>query len=121
MKEKRAFRRNDAGSAPGTLVVGETRFDVVFDNLSLIGARVRAEGKPLPPVGSIATLTMNEEDLRFFVRCKVVGLDNGEYYRLKFDGIGEGSLNNLMAILRKLSGGSYAPESELPNLVLDLG
>jgi hypothetical protein len=89
--------------------------------LSLIGARVRAEGKRLPPVGSPATLTMNEDNLRFYVRCKVVGLDEGDYYRLKFDGIGEGSLNNLMAILRKLGNGTYSPESELPNLVLDLG
>ena len=121
MNEKRAFRRNDAGSAPGTLVVGERKFNVVFDNLSLIGARVRAEGKRLPPVGSPATLTMNEDNLRFYVRCKVVGLDEGDYYRLKFDGIGEGSLNNLMAILRKLGNGTYSPESELPNLVLDLG
>ena len=120
MKEKRSFRRNDADSAPGTLIVGERRLKVVFDNISLVGARVRALGEKLPPTGSVATLSLNENDRRFYVRCKVVGLDDGDYYRLKFDGIGEGSLNNLMTLLRKLSGGTYNPEEELPNLVLDL-
>ena len=120
MKEKRLFRRNDAESAPGTLIIGEHRQKVIFDNISLVGARVRAPGAVMPPVGSIATLSLNENDCRFFVRCKVVGLDNGKYFRLKFDGIGEGSLSNLMTLLRKLSGGKYNPDEELHNLVLDL-
>ena len=115
------FRRNDADSAPGTLVIGERRLNVVFDNISLIGARVRALGEQLPPVGSLATLNLEYNDCRFFVGCKVVGLDRGDYYRLKFDGIGEGSLNNLMNLLRQLSGGAYNPEDELPKLVLDMG
>ena len=121
MKEKRSFRRNDAESAPGTLIIGKRRLKVIFENISLVGARVKALGEKLPPVGSVATLSLNERDCRFFVRCKVVGLDSDEYYRLKFDGIGEDSLNNLMTLLRKLSGGRYNPEEELPNLVLDLG
>ena len=120
MKEKRLFRRNDAESAPGTLIIGEQRQKVIFDNISLIGARVRAPGGVMPPVGSIATLSLNENDCRFFVHCKVVGLDTGEYFRLKFDGIGEDSLSNLMTLLRKLSGGKYNPDEELPKLVLDL-
>lgn len=120
MKEKRSFRRNDAESAPGVLVIGDRRIRVEFDNISLIGARVRALGEKLPATASIANLSLNDNDCRIFVRCKVVGLDEGDYYRLKFDGIGEGSLNNLMTLLRKLSGGTYVPEEELPNLVLDL-
>lgn len=63
---------------------------------------------------------LNMENEEFEVSCKVVGLDNGDFYRLKFDGIREGSLNYLMDLLTRLSGGSYNPEDELPNLVLDL-
>ncbi len=121
MKEKRSFRRNDAESASGTLIIGGRHIDVLFDNISLVGARVRAIDEELPPIGSVATLSLNDSKRRFFVRCKVVGLDSGEYYRLKFDGIGEGSLANLMTLLKNLSGGRYNPEDELPNLVLDLG
>jgi len=121
MNEKRSFRRRDAESAPGTLVIDGRRLPVVFDNLSLIGARVRSSETHLPPIGSFGTLSMEDPECRFYVRCKVVGLESGEFYRLKFDGIGEGSLNNLIAMMRKLSDGNYDPEEELPNLVLDLG
>lgn len=120
MNEKRSFRRNDAESAPGILVIGDRRIRVEFDNISLVGARVKAAGEKLPATASTAKLTLNDDDCKIYVRCKVVGLDEGDFYRLKFDGIGEGSLNNLLTLLRKLSGGTYHPEDELPNLVLDL-
>ena len=120
MNEQRTFRRNDAESAPGILVIGDRRIRVEFDNISLVGARVSAHGEKLPATASIAKLTLNDNDCRIYVHCKVVGLDDGDFYRLKFDGIGEGSLSNLMTLLRKLSGGAYVPEEELPNLVLDL-
>ncbi len=118
MIEKRAFHRSDANSTPGTMVIGGRRLDVDFDNISLIGARVKARGEKLPAVGSLAKLNMEDEE--FEVSCKVVGLDNGDFYRLKFDGISEGSLNYLLSLLRRLSGGSYEPENDLPNLILDL-
>ena len=118
MKEKRSFRRSNAHSSPGSMKIGDRTIFVDFDNISLIGARVRARGEKLPPVGSLATLNMENEG--FEVSCKVVGLDNGEYYRLKFDGLTEGSLPNLMNLLSRLSNGSYRPEEELPKLVLEM-
>lgn len=118
MIEKRAFRRSDAKSAPGTLRIGNRDLNVVFDNISLIGARVRTGGEKLPPVGSVATLNMHNETLD--LRCKVVGLDSGEYYRLKFDVVGGSALDNLLNLLTRLSGGDYNPEDELPRLILSL-
>ncbi len=117
MIEKRAFRRNDARSAPGTLLIGEKNLRVDFDNISLIGARVRARGEKLPPVGSVAVLNMENETLD--LSCKVVGLDNGEYYRLKFDDVRGNSLVNLLDLLSRLGDGHI--EGEGPSLVLDLG
>ena len=118
MIEKRAFRRRDAGSAPGTLLIGDRTLQVVFDNISLIGARVRAGGEKLPPVGSTATLNMHSEALH--LPCKVVGLDDGEFYRLKFDILGVSSLQNLMNLMARLSGGEYDPGDECPGLVLNM-
>ena len=119
MIEKRAFCRRNAESAPGTLVIDGRRIAVVYDNISLIGARVRAMEEKLPPVGSIATLSLDEEEARFLVRCKVVGLHD-DVYRLKFDGIGEGSLKNLLTLLTRLGGDEYDPMEDLPKLVLNI-
>ena len=119
MNEKRVFRRQDADSAPGTLIVNGRSISVVYDNISLIGARVRAMGVKLPPVGSMATLSLDGDEERFLVQCKVVGLDE-DVYRLKFNGIGESSLRNLLALLNRLGGDEYDPAEDLPNLVLNI-
>jgi len=121
MNEKRLFRRSDAASAPGILIAGDRRYKVEFDNLSLVGARVKSTEGPLPPVGTTATLRLNDQAASFQVDCKVVGQNDGVYYRLKFDSIGEGSLNNLVLLLRRFGEGGYNPEKELPNLILEIG
>jgi hypothetical protein len=119
MKEKRAFQRRDVESAPGTLVIGDRTIAVVYDNISLIGARVRALGERLPPVGSLGTLRLDEEENQFVIQCKVVGLDD-DIYRLKFSGIGDKSLENLLKLLGKLGGDEYNPTDDLPKLVLSI-
>lgn len=119
MHEKRAFHRQDADSAPGTLIINGRNIAVEYDNISLIGARVRTLEEKLPPVGSIATLSLDVNKDRFLVKCKVVGLDDN-CYRLKFSGIGEESLKNLLTLLDRLGGDEYDPTKELPNLVLKI-
>jgi hypothetical protein len=121
MNEKRLFRRSDAASAPGILIAGGRRYDVEFDNLSLVGARVKSTEGTLPPAGTAASLRLNDQTATFQVDCKVVGQNDGQFYRLKFESIGEGSLNNLLMLLRRFGEGGYNPEKELPNLILEIG
>ncbi len=119
MQEKRSFHRQDADAAQGTLIINGRKIHVVYDNISLIGARVKTIEEKLPPVGSIATLSLDGTANQFRVQCKVVGLDE-DSYRLKFSGIGEDSLKNLLSLLDRLGGDDYDPTEELPNLVLNI-
>ena len=120
MQEKRAFKRNSAGSAPGILVVEGRRIPVSFLDISLAGARIKAHTSRLPPADIRATLGSAGDEARFFVDCRIVGKDTEGILRIKFEGIGETSLTNLMALLRKLGEDGYTPEDDLPNLILNL-
>ncbi|MCK5735690.1 MAG: PilZ domain-containing protein [Spirochaetaceae bacterium] len=120
MKEKRSFRRNDTGAAPGTLIVNKQKIKVIFENISLVGARVKALEEKHSLVGSEATLSLDMDGHCFFVKCRIVELEKEGYYRLRFKGIGEESLRNLMIYLGKLSKGHFNPEQELPNLILEV-
>ncbi len=118
--EKRAFHREKASSKPGVLVIGERNIGVMFNDISLLGAQVQASEENLPPVGSAGTLHMDSEHHRMKIRCKVVGLEKYDHYRLKFAGMEEESLDNLMNLLTVLSGGRYNPREDLPRLTLYL-
>ena len=118
MKNKRTFHREDAQSSSGTLVLGESHIPVLFENISLTGARVRAVGSVLPKISTAATLYYDDAEGRLNISCKVLGMENEDSYRLKFDQIGEESLGNLLNFLRRLGGGHYSPDNELSKLVL---
>lgn len=92
-------------------------YNLTVEDISLRGARISSPHAHLIPMNTKLSLIIKNSELKMAAQGTSVFKDNG-VLGLKWTGIGEGSLNNLILLMKSLAPNKKTIEKEISGLVL---
>ena len=117
MIEKRKFTRIKFSSS-GVMAFKDKYYNLTVQDISLRGIRISSPYIDQIPLNSKLSFIIKNAELRMAAQGTSVSKNNDGTLGVKWTGIGEGSLNNLILLMKNLAPNKNVIEKEISGLVL---